>query len=288
MPLPAGSQLGPYEILAPLGTGGMGEVYRARDTLLGREVAIKTVSPKLASNEELKRRFLQEARAASALNHPGIVTIHDISRSGEIDYMVMEYVRGRTLDRVIGKNGIGPQEAIRYAIQIADALAKAHAAHIIHRDLKPGNIMVTDEGQVKVLDFGLAKLGATLEPTTAGEPDGITTVRLPESGHTAEGAIVGTVAYMSPEQAEGKKVDERSDVFSFGALLYEMVTGRRAFTGDTSLSTLAAVLRSEPRPPSEITEGIPRDLERIILRCIRKDPARRFQYATDLRVDLEE
>jgi serine/threonine-protein kinase len=165
MPLPAGSRLGPYEILAPLGAGAMGEVYRARDTQLGREVAIKTISPALASNEDRKRRFLVEARAASALNHPGIVTIHDVSRSGDIDYIVMEYVRGRTLDRVIGHQGIGVQEAIRYAIQIADALARAHAAHIVHRDLKPGNIMVADDGQVKILDFGLAKLGEASETT---------------------------------------------------------------------------------------------------------------------------
>ena len=285
MALQPGSHLGPYEILAPLGAGGMGEVYKARDTQLGREVAIKTLPASRVANEENKRRFLQEARAASALNHPGIVTIHDISRSGEVDYIVMEYVRGRTLDRVIGKHGLGVQESIRYALQMADALARAHAAGIIHRDLKPGNIMVTDDGLVKILDFGLAKLG---EVEAIGEGDATRTIRMQNSPHTQDGAVVGTVAYMSPEQAEGKKVDARSDIFSFGAVLYEMVTGRRAFTGDSSASTMAAVLKSDPKPPSQVVEGIPRDLERIILRCLRKDPARRFQHATDLKVDLEE
>ena len=169
MALQPGSQLGPYEILAPLGAGGMGEVYKARDTQLGREVAIKTLPASRVASEERKRRFLQEARAASALNHPGIVTIFDISRSGEVDYIVMEYVRGRTLDRVIGKQGLGVQESIRYALQIADSLVKAHAAGIIHRDLKPGNIMVTEDGLVKILDFGLAKLG---EVEAIGEDDG--------------------------------------------------------------------------------------------------------------------
>ena len=272
-------------ILVPLGAGGMGEVYKARDTELGREVAIKTIASHRAGSDERKRRFLQEARAASALNHPGIVTIHDISRSGEVDYIVMEYVRGRTLDRVIGKHGLGVQEAIRYALQIADALARARAAGIIHRDLKPGNIMITDDDQVKILDFGVAKLG---EPEEISEHDTTRTVRGGHGPHTEDGAVVGTVAYMSPEQAEGKKVDARSDIFSFGSVLYEMVTGRRAFPGDSSASTMAAVLKGDPKPPSQLVEGIPRDFERIILRCLRKDPARRFQHVTDLKVDLAE
>ena len=285
MALQPGSHLGPYEILAPLGAGGMGEVYKARDTQLGREVAIKTLPASRVSSEERKRRFLQEARAASALNHPGIVTIFDISRSGEVDYIVMEYVRGRTLDRLIGKQGLGVQESIRYALQIADSLVKAHAAGIIHRDLKPGNIMVTDDGIVKILDFGLAKLG---EVEAIGQDEATRSIRMQNGPSTQDGAVVGTIAYMSPEQAEGKKVDARSDIFSFGAVLYEMVTGRRAFTGDSSASTMAAVLKSDPKPPSQVVEGIPRDLERIILRCLRKDPARRFQHVTDLKVDLEE
>jgi eukaryotic-like serine/threonine-protein kinase len=284
MPLPAGSQLGPYEILAPLGSGGMGEVYKARDVHLGREVAIKTIASKRAVNDERRQRFLQEARAASALNHPGIVTIYDISRSGEVDYIVMEYVRGRTLDRVIGKHGLGVQEAIRYALQIADALSRAHTAGIVHRDLKPANIMITDDGLVKILDFGLAKLG-DIEEVAAG--DATLTIYLAQNP-TQEGVVVGTAAYMSPEQAEGRKVDARSDIFSFGAVLYEMVTGQRAFPGDSSASTMAAVLKSEPKPPSQLVEGVPPDLERIIRRCLRKEPARRFQHVTDLKVDLEE
>jgi eukaryotic-like serine/threonine-protein kinase len=285
MLLSAGSLVGPYEILAPLGSGGMGEVYKARDTLLGREVAIKTILSRRAGNDERKRRLLQEARAASALNHPGIVTVHDISRSGEIDYIVMEYVRGRTLDRVAGKHGLGIQESVRYALQIADALARAHAAGIVHRDLKPGNIMITEEGQVKILDFGLAKLEEWEE---IGKDDATRTVHAGAGLHTEQGAVMGTLAYMSPEQAEGKKVDARSDIFSFGAVLYEMLTGRRAFSGDSSASIMAAVLQSDPKPPSQLVEGVPRDFERIILRCLRKDPARRFQHVTDLKVDLQE
>lgn len=284
MPLEAGSKLGPYEILAPLGTGGMGEVYLARDEQLGREVAIKTL-PASSLGEESRQRFLREARAASALNHPGIVTIHDISRSGEVDYMVMEYVRGRTLSALIGRRGLGVRETIRYALQITDALGNAHAAGIIHRDLKPGNIMVTDDGLVKVLDFGLAKIGET---EGFGEPDATRTLGAPTLALTEEGTVVGTVAYMSPEQAEGRRLDARSDIFSLGAVLYEMVTGRRAFTGENPVATMAEILKTDPAPPGQLVQSIPWDLDRIIMRCLRKDPARRFQSLTDLKVDLEE
>lgn len=285
MPLEPGSKLGPYEIVALLGTGGMGEVYQAMDAQLGRVVAIKTLSASGLGDEGSKQRFLREARAASALNHPGIVTIHDISRSGEFDYMVMEYVRGRTLSEVIAAGRLGVQQAIRHALQIADALAIAHAAGIVHRDLKPGNIMITDDGRIKVLDFGLAKIGEVEEQS---DPDATRTVFASAQPLTEHGTIVGTVAYMSPEQAEGRRLDPRSDIFSLGSVLYEMVTGQRAFAGGSPIATMAAILQNDPVPPGELVPGLPRDLDRIIMRCLRKDPARRFQSLGDLKGDLEE
>ena len=269
-----------YQILEKLGEGGMGVVYKARDTHLDRFVAIKVLPPGKVLDPDSKRRFVQEARAASALNHPGIVTVHDISTEGDQDFIVMEYLSGKPLDRLIPRKGLPLGEALKYALQIADALATAHAGGIIHRDLKPANIMVDDHGTVKVLDFGLAKL--------AGPPDADWASTKSALVRTAEGTIVGTVAYMSPEQAEGKPVDARSDVFSFGAVLYEMVTGRPAFRGDTSISTLAAVINQDPQPAGP---DVPRDLERIIFRCLRKDPDRRFHHMIDLKValaDLEE
>jgi serine/threonine protein kinase len=285
MSLTPETRLGPYEILEPLGAGGMGEVYKARDTRLGREVAIKILPAERVADRERKRRFIQEARAASALNHPNIITVHDISHSGGTDFLVMEYVRGRTIDQLIGRSGMRVSEALRYAIQIADALAKAHSVGIIHRDLKPGNVMLNEDGVVKVLDFGLAKLAERDEAA-----DSQTTLTTDAGGgpKSAEGTIVGTLAYMSPEQAQGQNVDARSDIFSFGSMLYEMVTGRRAFAGNSPASTLAAVLKEDPRPPAQLVEAVPKELERIILRCLRKDPARRFHVAADLKVELEE
>ena len=274
-----GQQLGSYQILSLLGTGGMGVVYKARDTRLKRSVAIKVLPADQVSDPERKRRFIQEARAASALNHPNIITIHDIGSEGGIDFIVMEYVAGKTLDQLIPRKGMRLNETLKLAIQMADALAKAHSAGIIHRDLKPTNVMVTDDGLVKVLDFGLAKL-----TEVESDEGGTRTTQL----QTEEGTIVGTVSYMSPEQAEGKKVDARSDIFSFGAVLYEMVTGQKAFQGDSKMSTLAAILKQEPKPISQLVPGIPRDLEKIINRCLRKDPGRRFQHMDDLKVELEE
>jgi serine/threonine protein kinase len=229
-----GKVLAQYQISEKLGEGGMGLVWKARDTRLERFVALKTLSAEKLADPERKRRFVQEAKAASALNHPNIVHIYDIADADGVQFIAMEYVAGKTLDQLIGRKGLRLNEALKYAIQIADALAKAHSAGIIHRDLKPSNIMVTENGLVKVLDFGLAKLAET----AAGEFGETATVTAPEGPHTEEGTIVGTIAYMSPEQAEGKKVDARSDIFSFGSVLYEMVTGRRAFHGDSKLSTL--------------------------------------------------
>ncbi len=277
-----GKVLAQYQISEKLGEGGMGVVWKARDTHLDRFVALKTLSAERLADPERKRRFVQEAKAASALNHPNIVTIYDIANDNGIDFIAMEYVAGKTLDQLIGRKGLRLNEVLKYAVQIAGALAKAHSAGIIHRDLKPSNIMVTENGLVKVLDFGLAKLAET----ATGEFGETATVRAPEGPSTEEGTIVGTTAYMSPEQAEGKKVDARSDIFSFGSVLYEMVTGRRAFHGDSKLSTLSAILKDEPKPVSSITPDVPRDLEKIISRCLRKDPECRFQHMDDLKVAL--
>ncbi len=274
-----GQQVGAYQILSLLGAGGMGVVYKARDTRLNRFVAIKVLPTDRVSDPERKRRFIQEARAASALNHPNIITLHDIGSESGIDFIVMEYVSGKTLDQRIPRKGMRLNEALKLAIQITDALAKAHSAGIIHRDLKPTNVMVTDDGLVKVLDFGLAKL-------TEVESDEGETRTL--QSQTEEGMIVGTVSYMSPEQAEGKKVDARSDIFSFGAVLYEMVSGQKAFEDDSKMSTLAAILNQEPRPISQLVPAIPRDLEKIINRCLRKDRERRHQYMAEVKINLQE
>ena len=273
-----------YEILDKLGEGGMGVVWKARDTRLNRLVAIKTLPAGKLADEDRQRRFIQEAQAASALNDPNIVTIYDIASENGADFIAMEYVDGKTLGQLIPKRGMRMEEILRYAIQIAGALAKAHAAGIVHRDLKPGNIMVNAEGRVKLLDFGLAKLTEP-DPPAGPDEDAATRTLLARS---EEGSIAGTAAYMSPEQAEGKPVDARSDIFSFGAVLYEMATGTRAFQGDSKLSTLSAVLRENPKPPSQAVSGVPRELDRIVARCLRKDPARRFQAMPDLKVALEE
>jgi len=282
MPFSAGTKLGPYDILAPIGAGGMGEVYKARDTRLDRIVAIK-ILPAGKTGDSQRARFFQEARAASALNHPHIVAIYDIGREGDHDYIVMEYVAGKTIGQSIPRKGMRLDEALRVAAQIADALAAAHAAGIVHRDLKPGNVMIAANGSVKVLDFGLAKLAGP-----PGDNDTDTRTMVAEEPRTADGMIVGTAGYMSPEQAQGQPVDSRSDIFSFGALFYEMLTGIRAFRGDSTLATLTAVLHGDPRPVRHLAEGTPSDVERVVNRCLRKDPAKRFQNTGDLKVALEE
>ena len=272
-----GKTLGHYQITEKLGEGGMGVVYKARDTHLDRFAALKVLPPEKVSDPDRKRRFIQEAKAASALNHPSIITIYDIDQADGIDYIAMEYVAGKTLDELIPRKGMRLSLALKYAVQIADALARAHGAGIIHRDLKPSNVMVDEHGLVKVLDFGLAKL------TEAAGPEAETAAT-----RTGAGTVLGTAAYMSPEQAEGKHIDTRSDIFSFGSMLYEMLTGQRAFRGDTRASTIASILREEPKPISQVSEGLPRDAEKIVRRCLRKDPEHRFQTMADLRVALEE
>ena len=272
--------MGPYDILAPIGAGGMGEVYRARDTRLGREVAIKLLGERFTSTNDGHDRLVQEARAVSALNHPNIVALYDICSENGNEFLVIELVRGKTLDQLIGNRGVGVNEALKYAIPMADAIARAHAAGILHLDLKPSNIMITENGVPKILDFGLAQAAESEDRRDLDQTRSLTDV--------SPQPIAGTAAYMSPEQAEGKKLDARSDIFSFGAVLYEMVTGRQAFHGDSTASTLAAVLRHEPEAPSRITPRIPKELERVIQRCLRKDPNRRFHSMNDVKVELEE
>ena len=283
-----GQTLGHYRIEAKLGEGGMGVVYRAFDTHLDRQVAIKILRADATASPERRRRFQWEAKSASALNHPNIVQIYDINSSGGTDYIAMEFVDGKTLDRLIGEHGLVLSDTLKYAIQVADALARAHAAQIVHRDLKPANIIVSEDGRVKLLDFGLAKLTETTFAAGVDSEAGTATITARDGVQTEEGTILGTVAYMSPEQAEGKKVDARSDIFSFGSVLYEMATGRRPFEGGNKISTLSAILNKEPPPLAEVAPAVPAELEKIISRCLRKDLDRRAQHADDIKVALEE
>jgi len=276
-----GQTLGHYRIESKLGQGGMGVVYKARDTHLDRPVAIKVLAAEAVANPERKRRFVQEAKSASALNHPNIVTIYDIDNDGGVDFIAMEFVPGKPLDEVIGRMGLPLRETLKYAVQIADALTAAHAAGIVHRDLKPANVMVGDKGHIKLLDFGLAKLTEQADSDDAAPTE---TLR----ARTEDGTILGTVAYMSPEQAQAKPVDARSDIFSFGSVLYEMVTGRGPFQGESKLATLTAILHQEPKAAGLLVEGVPAELERILGRCLRKDVDRRIQHIDDVKLALEE
>ena len=283
MALQPGTRLGGYEILGLIGAGGMGEVYRARDPRLARDVAIKVLPADRVADEGRRRRFVQEAQAASALNHPHIITIYEIDTAEDHDFIVMEYVPGKSVDALIPRQGMRLSEALRIAISVADALAAAHARGIIHRDLKPANVMVGTDGAVKVLDFGLAKLVGADE-----DSDAETATVTAHGTLSAPGTVAGTAAYMAPEQATGGAVDARSDIFSFGAMLYEMATGVRAFAGTSINDTLSAVIRAQPKPPSTIVRDLPSDLEKVILRCLRKDPQRRFQHIDDVKVALQE
>jgi len=276
-----GKTLGHYEITSELGKGGMGVVYKAHDTHLDRSVAIKVLSAEKVADPDRKRRFIQEAKAASALNHPNIVTIYDIDQSDGTDFIAMEYLSGKTLDQLIPRNGMQLPAALKYALQIADALAKAHAAGIVHRDLKPSNIMVSDDGTAKILDFGLAKL---TERIKGDEFASTASANAGEAPVTEAGVVFGTAAYMSPEQAEGRAVDPRSDIFSFGSMFYEMITGQRAFQGDTKISTMLAILNKEPTP---LSTEIPHEVEKTVIRCLRKDPAQRYQSTGELRANLQ-
>jgi predicted esterase len=273
-----GQQLSHYTIVDKIGEGGMGTVYRALDTRLNRVVAIKVLQAQTRADPDRQRRFLQEAQSASALNHPNIVSIFEIDSAAGVDFIAMEHVDGQTLASIVAGGPLPIEEALAYAIQIADALAAAHQAGIIHRDVKPANVLVSGSGRVKVLDFGLAKV-----MHSAAESAARTQSAAPA---TASGVVIGTAAYMSPEQAEGQPLDARTDVFAFGALLYEMVSGRRAFQGRTILSTMAAVLHEQPVSIRELRPDVPEELQRIVSRCLEKDPQKRYQSAAELGADL--
>ncbi len=274
MPLTSGSKLGPYEILAPLGAGGMGEVYRARDGRLGREVALKILPPAFAGDAGRQARFEQEARAAAALNHPNIVGVFDIGQAEGAFYIVSELVSGETLASLIERGPVPTKRLLDIAAQIADGMAAAHAARITHRDLKPANIMIAEDGRAKILDFGLARQAAT----PGAGPDATATIH-----QTSAGMIVGTVNYMSPEQARGKEVDYRSDQFSFGLILYEMATAKRAFERPESVQVMSAILTDEPPP---LDAKIPAPLRWAIERCLAKEPRDRYESSRDLFQDL--
>ena len=280
MTLAAGTRLGPYEVIGPLGAGGMGEVYRARDERLARSVALKVLPGEISENAARLERFQKEARAASSLNHPNIVTIYDIGSSDSVAYMAMELVEGRTLRELLTSGPIALRKLLALSAQIADGLARAHAAGIVHRDLKPENLMVTRDSFVKILDFGLAKLvPAGFESSDATNMKTVTRA-------TEPGTVLGTVGYMSPEQASGHPVDFRSDQFSLGTILYEMATGRRAFDRPTAVQTLSAVIQDEPEPVSTIGPKLPANLVWIIERCMAKDPEERYASTKDLARDL--
>ncbi len=281
MTLEAGTLVAHYRILSKLGQGGMGDVYLAEDTRLGRQVALKFLPPDLASDRERLLRFEREAKALAALNHPGIVTLHSLEQADGVHFLTMERVEGRTLDHTLGRGGLSIERFFEIAIPLAEAVGAAHARGITHRDLKPANVMLTADGRTKVLDFGLAKLREPVRAGAASAASGQTT-------QTEEGRILGTVAYMSPEQAEGKEIDPRSDVFSLGILLYEMAGGERPFGGESGLSVLSSILRDAPPSLSQVNRRVPRRLARIVQRCLQKDPARRYQSVLDLRNDLEE
>jgi serine/threonine protein kinase/Tol biopolymer transport system component len=277
-----------YQMLEKLGAGGMGVVYKARDTRLDRYVALKILPHEKLTDAESKHRFIREAKAASALNHTNIVTIYDINEADGVQYIAMEYVQGSNLHQLIRDGKLTLGHALKYAEQIASGLAAAHEAGIIHRDLKPANIMVTDRGVVKILDFGLAKLSQPTEPESVSEVALTRSMYYDPGPLTGKGTALGTAAYMSPEQATGKSVDARADIFSFGAVLYEMATGRRAFRGRSTISTLGAILHKDPDPVSAALPGAPRELERIINRCLKKDREFRFQHIDDVRIALLE
>ena len=282
MPILSGKRLGPYEILSAIGAGGMGEVYRAKDTRLNRIVAIKVLPPHLADSPELRERFEREARTIASLNHPHICTLHDIGHQDGTDFLVMEYLEGETLAQRLSKGPLPLDQVLQYAIEIADALDKAHRKGVTHRDLKPGNIMLTKSG-TKLLDFGLAKLKQEVAPAN------VQLSQLPTANEplTAQGTIVGTLQYMAPEQLEGKEVDARTDIFAFGAVVYEMATGKKAFEGKSQASLIAKILETDPPPMSSLQPMTPPALDRVVKRCLAKEPDDRWQSANDLANELK-
>src|SRR5712664_4015382 len=277
-----GRRLGPYEILTAIGAGGMGEVYRAHDTKLGRDVAIKVLPEAFAHDPERLSRFQREAKMLASLNHPNIATIHGLEQSGGTSYLVMELVSGETLADRVKAGPLGIEEALKIAVQIAEALEAAHEKSIIHRDLKPANVKVTPEGKVKVLDFGLAK--AFAGDAANDDPSNSPTL---SAAATMRGVILGTAAYMSPEQARGKSVDKRTDIWAFGCVLYELLTGRQAFHGEDITEILAAVLKEEPDWQT-LPAATPMKIRDLMRRCLQKDVNRRARDAGDVRIEIEE
>ena len=275
MAIQAGQRLGPYEILSAIGAGGMGEVYRARDTRLDRTVAIKILPGHIAARAGLRERFDREARTVASLNHPHICTLHDIGQQDGIDFLVMEYLEGETLAQRLKKGSLPLEQVLQYAIEIADALDKAHHRGITHRDLKPGNIMLTKSG-AKLLDFGLAKLQASSAPASLSQ---LPTVN---DSITAQGAILGTLQYMAPEQLEGKEADARTDIFAFGVVVYEMATDKKAFEGKSQASLIAKILETEPAPIASLQPMTPPMLDRVVKKCLGKEPEKRWQAASDV------
>ncbi|HVE66270.1 MAG TPA: protein kinase, partial [Thermoanaerobaculia bacterium] len=282
MTLSTGTRLGPYEIVAPIGAGGMGEVYRARDTRLERTVAIKVLSAHLSASPESRQRFEREARTISQLSHPHICALYDVGREGETEYLVMEYLEGETLADRLAKGPLPIEQVLRWGCEIADALDKAHRQGVVHRDLKPGNVMLTNSG-VKLLDFGLAR--ALVPPSAPTQLTALPTQAVPL---TQEGTLLGTLQYMAPEQLEGKEADARTDVFALGALLYEMATGAKAFAGTSQASLISAILRDPPRPISDFAPVTPPTLDRIVRTCLAKDPEDRWQTARDVSRQLRD
>src|SRR6266496_584448 len=280
MSLSSGARLGPYEIVSPLGAGGMGEVYRAKDPRLGREVAIKVLPASFSADEDRLRRFEQEAKAAGLLNHPNITAVHDIGVHEDAPYIVTELLEGETLRERLAGGPLPQRKALDFAGQIAQGLAAAHEKGIVHRDLKPENLFVTKDGRVKILDFGLAKLE---RPDSEGS--GQTNMPTATRG-TEPGVVLGTLGYMSPEQVRGRPADSRSDIFAFGAILYEMLSGKRAFHGDSAADTMSAILTKEPPDLSETNRNIAPALERLVRHCLEKNPEERFHSAHDLAYDI--
>src|ERR1700692_3360835 len=279
MNLAPATKLGPYEIISLLGAGGMGEVYRARDTRLRRDVAIKVLPQALSLDADRMRRFEQEALATAALNHPNILAVFDIGTSEGSPYVVSELLEGETLRERLRSGAIPVRKTLDYAMQVAHGLAAAHEKGIIHRDLKPENLFVTKDGRVKILDFGLAKLT---------QPDPTVHSSLPTMTHATEaGVVMGTAGYMSPEQVRGASVDARSDIFSFGAILYEMISGKRAFHRETAADTMSAILKEDPPDLAETNRNVSPALERIVQHCLEKNPEARFHSASDIAFDLE-
>ena len=277
--LTPGTKLGDYEVKSLLGSGGMGEVYRARDSRLGRDVAIKVLPSFLSADSDRLRRFEQEARAAAALNHPNILAVHQMGTYEGAPYLVSELLEGETLREQIKRGRLSVRKAIDYGVQIARGLAAAHEKGIVHRDLKPENLFVTKDGRVKILDFGLAKL---TQPQSGSEHAALTLTKGTEAG-----VVMGTVGYMSPEQVRGQTADHRADIFAFGAILYEMLAGKRAFQKPTSAETMTAILNEDPPGISQVTTNIPPALQRVVHRCLEKNPEQRFQSASDLAFALD-